>query len=157
MLSFKKGSYYWTSYHQRDTAKGTDYLGRLLHLISNIDLPELLEEAQHGKLQLLIPSLRQTRVRQVHELQHSGERWEKHTLLMDMGRNEGFLARGVVSRLRTTGFLTFCGHCHFGSRTDKTDNKTLTRAHPSSVQGYYKASISLLTGMQGLGFNSLQK
>lgn len=123
MLSFKKGSYYWTLYHQRDIAKGTDYLGRLLHLISNIDLPKLLKEAQHGKLQLLIPSLRQTRVRQVHQLEHSGERWEKHTLLMDFGRNEGFLAHGVVSRLCALYFLLSVGIVILGQELTKLITK----------------------------------
>ena len=82
---------------------------------------------------------------------------KKHTLLTDTGRKEGFLAHGGVSRLCATVFFTFCGRCRFGSRTDKTDNKTLTRAHSSSVQGHHKASISLLTGVQGLGFHLLQK
>lgn len=70
---FKKWGYYCT---WREDTEGI-YLGRLLHLISNIDLAELLKEAEHGKLQLLVPSLRQPRVREVHQLQHPGEGREK--------------------------------------------------------------------------------
>lgn len=57
------------SYASRLHGRG-NYLGGFLHLVSNVDLSELLKEAQHGKLQFLVPSLCQARVCQVHQLQY---------------------------------------------------------------------------------------
>lgn len=121
-IFLKKWGYYCT---WREDTEGI-YLGRLLHLISNIDLAELLKEAEHGKLQLLVPSLCQPRVREVHQLQHPGEGREKKSDVTAAGhrKSKGLLAHGGASRLCDFYFL----HC-FGAIADKTDNKTLSRVH----------------------------
>ena len=54
-------------------ASGDAYLRRLLHLVPDVDLAELFEEADHGEVEFDAAGLREPRVRQVHQLQHPEE------------------------------------------------------------------------------------
>lgn len=106
-IFLKKCGYYCTWHEDTEGI----YLGRLLHLISNIDLAELLKEAEHGKLQLLVPSLCQPRVREVHQLQHPGEGREKNqmSLLLATRRARGFWHTVVLPGCVIFTFCTVLG------------------------------------------------
>lgn len=52
------------------------HLRWFLHLVSDVDFPELFKEAEHGQLQPLVSSLSEPRVCQVHQLQNP-ERFNK--------------------------------------------------------------------------------
>lgn len=54
-------------------SRGGTHLGGFLHLVPDVDLPELLEEAEHGQLQALVPGLSEPRVGEVHQLEHPEE------------------------------------------------------------------------------------
>ena len=58
------------------------YFGRLLHLIADVDLPELLEEAEHGEVELLAAAARQLRVGEVHQLEDAARQLAVHRVVL---------------------------------------------------------------------------
>lgn len=58
-----------------------NYLGGFLHLVSNVNFAELFEKAEHGELQFLVPSLREPRICQVHQLQNATIQYKRTRMI----------------------------------------------------------------------------
>lgn len=120
---------------RRDRHLAVGYLGGFLHLVADVDLAELLEEAEHGQLQLLVPGLGQPRVRQVHQLQHPGEpirdadtQYSLHSQQAPANQRCRYSVQPAHSQSETPTLSTACTHGRLQPIRD--EDTQYTQLHP---------------------------